>query len=242
MNRFVYNGVSSETMGIRIQKRNIYSAPKYTMTMLEIPGRDGALPYTDGRFENVTVGYTCFVPARSIQELNEKLTAIKGWLYAEPDRYHNLTDSYDTVFFRKALVNNQLDITEECRKIGLFTISFTCLPFRYANAGQIQVSATGTKTLTNPYRFAAKPYLKIYGSGTGSVTIQSSSSNKTWQFTGLAEYIECDSELMNFYKGTQSKNSSASGDGFPIFYPGNNTISFTGGITRIDILPRWVSL
>lgn len=242
MNQFVYNGISSESMGVRIQKRNIRSAPKYAVSMIDIPGRDGALPMSDGRFGNVTVSYTCFVPAKSISELSQKLTAIKGWLYTAPDRYHTLTDSYDTDFYRKALINNQLDITEQCRKIGVFTINFTCLPFRYANAGQTQRSITGSTSLTNPYRFPAKPYLKITGSGTGSLTIQSAGSNKTWQFSSIDGYIECDSELMNFYKGTLSKNSTVSGDGFPILHPGSNTVSFTGGITRVDIVPRWVSL
>lgn len=242
MNRFVYNGISSEAMGVRIQKRNIRSAPKYAVSMIEIPGRDGALPMSDGRFGNVTVSYTCFVPAKSISELSEKLTAIKGWLYTAPDRYHTLTDSYDTDFFRKALINNQLDITEQCRKIGLFTVNFTCLPFRYSNAGQTSRTWSNNSSLTNPFCFPAKPYLKIYGNGTGTLTIQSSTTNRTWQFSSIDEYIECDSELMNFYKGALTKNSTVSGSEFPILRPGSNTISFTGGITRVDIIPRWVSL
>ena len=54
--------------------------------------------------------------------------------------------------------------------------------------------------------------------------------------------MEIDSELMNFFKGTELKNSSVSGDGFPLLVKGDNVLSFNGGITRVEIIPRWVSL
>lgn len=44
-------------------------------------------------YADITEDDTCFVPAKSIDELGEKLTAIKAWLYTQPDRYHVLTDS-----------------------------------------------------------------------------------------------------------------------------------------------------
>ena len=47
---------------------------------------------------------------------------------------------------------------------------------------------------------------------------------------------------MNFYKGTKSKNDKVTGSGFPYLYPGKNTISYTGGVTKIEIIPRWVTL
>ena len=45
---------------------------------------------------------------------------------------------------------------------------------------------------------------------------------------------------MNFYHGADPKNDTVSGEGFPLLYPGNNTISFDGGITSIEVVPRWV--
>lgn len=124
MSYFIFNGISSESMGIRIKSKNVYSAPKYDVTLTSIPGRDGDLISPNGRFGNVNVSYTCFLPAKSIAELSDKLTKVKNWLYREPDRYHDLTDSYDVRFMRKALFNSKLDISDECMKIGVFTISF----------------------------------------------------------------------------------------------------------------------
>jgi len=243
MNYFIYNGISSKDMGVRISSKDVYSAPKYDLKFQSIPGRDGDLISPNGRFPNTMVSYTCFIPAKSIQELSDKVTAVKCWLYTEPDRYHTLSDSYDTSFFRKAVFNNKLDISDEVSKIGVFTVNFTCHPMRFSHTGQVKTTfTTSLFTLTNPYPFAAKPYLKINGRGTGTLTIQSASSNKIWEFSTLNGYTECDSELMNFYHDTEPKNDTVSGEGFPVFAPGTNTIAFDGGITSIEVIPRWKSI
>ena len=243
MNYFIYNGINSKDMGVRISSKDVYSAPKYDLKFQSIPGRDGDLISPNGRFPNTTVSYTCFIPAKSIQELSDKVTAVKCWLYTEPDRYHTLSDSYDTSFFRKAVFNNKLDISDEVSKIGVFTVNFTCHPMRFSHTGQVKTTFTASPfTLTNPYPFAAKPYLKINGRGTGTLTIQSASSNKIWEFSTLNGYTECDSELMNFYHDTEPKNDTVSGEGFPTFAPGDNTIAFDGGITSIEVIPRWKSI
>lgn len=238
MSYFIFNGVSSESMGVRIQSKNVYSAPKYDITLTSIPGRDGDLVCPNGRFSNVSISYTCFIPAKSIAELSDKITKVKNWLYTEPDRYHDLTDSYDTKFKRRAIFNSKLDITDECMKIGIFTISFSCKPLRYLISGLETLTFTESFTLINEFAFTAKPYIKVNGYGTGTLTI----NNKIWTFETLNGYTECDSELMNFYHDTTLKNDKVSGDGFPELESGENHISFDGGITSVEIIPKWVSL
>ena len=101
--------------------------------------------------------------------------------------------------------------------------------------------ATGD-TVNNPYPFPSKPHIKVYGSGEGTLTLQSASHNSTWKFLELDGYLEIDSEQMNFYKDSEPKNDTVSGDGFPLLYPGENTVSFTGGITAVTVIPRWCCL
>lgn len=242
MSYFSFNGHRSDEFDLRIQNKTVYSAPKYDASAIAIPGRDGDLLNPSGRFGNVGVSYTCYVPAKSIQELSDKLTGIKNWLYDDVNKYHDLTDSYDGRFKRRAVFNNKLDISDEARKIGVFTISFSCLPFRYLLDGLETVIANSATTLTNPFSFSSKPYLKIYGSGGGTLVIQNGEGNRIWSLTDIDEYVEIDSELMNCFKGTELKNGSVSGDGFPEFSKGDNVLSFSDGITRVEIVPRWVSL
>jgi len=242
MSYFIFNNIKSSDLDVRIISKKIYSAPKYDVTLTSIPGRNGDLINPNGRYANVSLSYTCYVPAKSIEELSNKLTAIKNWLYKEPDSYHVLADSYDADFQRKAVLNNKLDISDEAKKIGTFTISFSCEPFRYLKSGLVSESHGATFTLTNPYSFTARPYLKIYGTGSGRLILQNSEGTFIWNFTDIDGYVECDSLYMNFYKDTVLKNSDVSGDGFPELIVGDTTISFDGDITGIDIIPRWVSL
>ena len=243
MNYFTYKGVRSCDMGLRIESKNVFSAPEYEVDFLTIPGRDGELIAGPGRYPNVQVTYSVFLPAKSTQELAEKIMAVKEWLYEEPDRYHELIDTYDTEFYRDAVYAGKLDIEDELNRIGVFTISFSCKPFRHSLSGVRFHSITTSGTvLTNPFITASKPYIKIYGSGEITLTIQSTSNNSTWQFLDVDTYIEVDSDLMNFYRGTEPQNDMVVGDGFPKLYRGSNTISFTGDVSRIDIQPRWVTL
>ena len=103
-----------------------------------------------------------FLPAKTKEQLAEKIAAVKAWLFYEPDRYHELRDSYDTTGFRKAVINTQLDIEDQLNKIGVFTVSFSCLPFRYLDEGQEAITITESPyTLKNPTVFQAKPYIKV---------------------------------------------------------------------------------
>ena len=243
MNYFEYKGIRSSDMGIRIESKNVFSGPEYEMDFLSIPGRDGDLIADGGRFPNIQVTYTVFIPAKTPSELANKITAVKNWLYSGLNSYHTLSDTYDTAFFRYGVFAGKLDIEDELTRIGLCTISFSCRPFRYTEVGtaSITLSASGD-VVSNPYPFSSKPYLRIEGDGEGTLTIQSETVNTTWNFTDIDEYVEVDSEQMNFYKDTELKNDTVSGSGFPLLYPGENTISYSGGITAVTVIPRWCCL
>ena len=243
MNYFEYKGIRSSDMGIRIESKNVFSGPEYDVDFLSIPGRDGDLISGSGRFPNVQVTYSVFVPAKTISELAQKITAIKAWLYAGLDSYHTLEDTYDSSFFRYAVYAGKLDIEDELNRIGIFTISFSCKPFRYKEDGMDSTKLTTSgAVLVNPYPFNSKPYIRIDGTGSGTLTIQSEGHNAIWNFDSIDSYVEIDSEQMNFYKGTELKNDTVTGSGFPILYPGENAISYTGGITAVTVTPRWCCL
>ena len=242
MNYFEYKGIRSSDMGLRIESKNVFSGPEYEVDFLSIPGRDGDLIADGGRFPNVQVTYSVFIPAKTISELSQKITAVKAWLYSGLNSYHTLSDTYDTAFFRHAVFAGKLDIEDELNRIGIFTISFSCKPFRYDAAGTESVMLATGKVLLNPYPFTSKPILRIEGSGKGTLTIQSEGSNAIWNFTSIDGYVEADSEQMNFYKDAEPKNDTVSGDGFPLLYPGENTVSFSGGITAVTVTPRWCCL
>ncbi len=243
MSYFIFNGTSSGEFGIKIESKEVFSSPKYDNDFTGVPGRNGDLITSNNRFENIEVEYTCFLARKSISELADVLRRIKAWLYSSPHSYKTLTDSYQPDFTRYGVVTGALSIEEQLNKVGSFTIKFNCKPFMYLTEGFDSVSYSDSGfTITNPYLFNAKPYIKVTGDGDVTMTIQSSGDNSTWYFSSIDEYLEIDSELMNFYKDTILKNSYVTGSGFPVLYPGDNIFSFEGDISEVVIIPRWCTL
>lgn len=241
MSYFNYNGRSSAEFGLHIEKKDVFSAPGYDAEFISIPGRSGDIINPNRRFANIKVTYTVFLARKNIAALAAVLRDIKGWLYSEPDRYHELTDSYDDGYFRYGVISGSLDIEEQLNKIGCFTVTFNCKPYKYSFAGQETVSADASElTITNPTAFESRPYIKLYGSGTVALLIQP--QGRGMMISNLDEYIEIDSELMNCFKDTTLKNDTVTGDGFPMLKPGTTTIACAGNVQRIEVIPRWCCL
>jgi len=209
MTYFTYNGRSSADFGLHIEKKDVFSAPEYDAEFISIPGRSGDIINPNRRFANIKVSYTVFLARKNIAALAAVLRDIKGWLYSEPDRYHEITDSYDAEYFRYGVISGSLDIEEQLNKIGCFTVTFNCKPFKYSFAGQQTVTVDASElTITNPTAFESRPYIKLYGSGTVVIMIQP--QGRGMMISNLDEYIEIDSELMNCFKGTALKNDTVS--------------------------------
>ena len=243
MTYFTYNGRSSADFGLHIEKKDVFSAPEYDAEFISIPGRSGDIINPNRRFANIKVTYTVFLARKNTAALASVLRDIKGWLYSEPDRYHELTDSYDTEHFRYGVISGSLDIEEQLNKVGSFTVAFNCKPYKYSLAGQETVSADASElTITNPTAFESRPYIRLYGNGAVTLNISSPDSTSLWTISAIDEYIEIDSELMNCFKGTVLKNDTVKGAEFPVFKPGVCTINCTGDVSRIEVIPRWCCL
>ena len=243
MTSFTYNGRSSAEFGLHIEKKDVFSAPEYDAEFISIPGRSGDIINPNRRFANIKVTYTVFLARKNIAALVAVLRGIKGWLYSEPDRYHEITDSYDAEYFRYGVISGSLDIEEQLNKIGCFTVTFNCKPYKYSFAGQQMVSVDSTSiSVTNPTAFESRPYIKLYGSEAVTLNVSSGSSTTSWTISAINEYIEIDSELMNCFKGTVLKNDTVKGAEFPVFKSGVCTINCTGDVTRIEVIPRWCCL
>ena len=243
MTYFTYNGRSSADFGLHIEKKDVFSAPEYDAEFISIPGRSGDIINPNRRFANIKVTYTVFLARKNTAALVAVLLDIKGWLYAEPDRYHELTDSYDVKYFRYGVISGSLDIEEQLNKVGSFTVTFNCKPYKYSLAGQETVSADASElTITNPTAFESRPHIRLYGNGAVTLNISSPDSTSLWTISAIDEYIEIDSELMNCFKGTALKNDTVKGAEFPALKPGVCTINCTGDVTRIEVIPRWCCL
>ena len=162
---------------------------------------------------------------------------MKGWLSSEVG-YMELIDAYDPNYYRLAAYADAYNLEQELPCLGKSTIQFNCKPFKYLIEGRRVITLTAASSLHNPEFFSSKPYIKITGSGNITLSV----NNNNFVFKNVDEYIEIDSEIMNAYKGTTSQNSKMFTPTFPEFKKGDNSISWTGSVTKVEIIPRWCCL
>lgn len=238
LHSFTFNGVASSTYGIYIKDKMVYGAPARSVSTITIPGRSGDLLIDNGRFENFRGWYDCyFIPNNTYTTLQSLSRAVKAWLNPSVN-YYTLTDTYNVGYFRKAAFSSQLDFVETLLKVGSAKIAFNCKPFLYLTTGLNTITLTQAGTVTNPELFPSYPYIKITGSGDVTLSIGSTS----FVLTAIGPSIEIDSEIMNVFRGGTSLNSKMTSDGFPTLEPGANAISWTGTVTKVEIIPRWCTL
>ena len=115
---------------------------------------------------------------------------------------------------------------------------FNCKPFRYSVAGQTKQTLTASGTISNPESFPSLPYIRITGSGAVTLNIGA----KAYSFTSIPTYLEVNSDLMSCYKGSTLNNNRIGFTEFPILQPGGNSISWTGSVTKVEIIPNWRTL
>ena len=85
----------------------------------------------------------------------------------------------------------------------------------------------------------AKPLIQVTGTGDGTLVVGGS----TISISDMTGAITLDSETEDAYSGTENLNNNVQVNGsYPILQNGKTAVSFSGGITAVQITPRWWSL
>jgi phage-related protein len=118
-------------------------------------------------------------------------------------------------------------------------VQFKVFPFKYSvNAVRSHaddLTLTSPTTINNKGTVYSQPTITVYSTGDITLTI----NDTDYGLLGVEEYITIDSELMEVYKGTANANNKYSAMDFPRFEVGENRISWTGNVTKIEIEPKW---
>ena len=230
MNWFRYGNKNSNEFNAFISGEGTFVSPEKDIDIVEIPGRNGTLSISSGRYQNVTITYPAFI----VHDFKTNYNALKSHLLSQTG-YKRLTDTYDKDHYRLARYNAQLspEMTQLNRH-GTFEISFDCDPRRFLRSGEREAVYTADGTIKNPTQFDALPLIRAYG--TGSFTI----GDIEVEITDADVYTDIDCELQEAYKGSTNCNNNIelSQGEFPFIAPGSNTITITD-ITELDIIPRW---
>lgn len=230
-NYFVLDGVDSRTHGVYISGQGTFSAPKREYSLVTVAGRNGDLVLDGKRFSNSVLTYPAFIYAN----FNTNIQNLRNWLLSLTG-YKQLSDTYHTDEYRMVLFEGPFEPDVQPKNdAGSFDIVFSCKPQRFLISGDTKTTLTANGSITNPTKYASKPLLRVYGTGTLGIGSQSITISQA------ATYTDIDCEMMDCYKGSVSKNQyvSLSGYNFPVLNPGSNNISLGTGITKVEITPRW---
>ena len=226
---FIWNGVSSAAMGIRLRTMTDIVRPEERVEHVKVPGRSGELTQLEG--EDVFNGY--IQPVHISVVGHDKVRAVEKWLSgggtvsfpAQPE-YQQNARVMGAVVLRK--ISHNLDVWEG-------EVQFYCEPLKAAVTTEqdIEVTTSGA-TVTNPGDVDAKPRIEITGSG--DITIQM--GGNALVLTGVTTGMVIDSDTEWVLKNGVPQQGVYTGK-FPVLKPGDNTVAFTGSVTKLTITPRW---
>ena len=231
MHLFTYNGKTSREFGVTISGQATWRKAAPDLERVSIPGRNGELILTNKRYNNVNIPYQCGI----IRNFDVNYTGFINHLLSDPG-YHRLEDSYHPEVYRMAVFEAETapDMTA-LNAQGTFMVTFSCKPQMYLKSGELKQEFANGGVIYNPTRQEARPLIRVYG--TGELYI----GDQMIRITECNSHTDIDCELQEAYKDTVNCNDKIelAEDDFPSLSPGRTTITYNGGIYRVEITPRW---
>lgn len=247
MSDFTFNGVSAESLGLRIERYPGIPKPRKRMKTYTIPGRNGTLTQWDGSYENVTIRYECWFSARTKLDTIPSLSKeIADWLLMAPGAAR-LEDTYDPAYFRLASFSGAVDIENILNRYGRVTLEFDCAPQMFLKSGERrrEAPAFGDLLLNNPTHYAAAPIFEISTNGNlgGVVRVDDYDLNLLFgKVPPRTIFVDCDLREAWYVENGEviSCNQVVSSPNFPRLDPGIHVVTWSGvGIDSVAVIPRW---
>jgi len=232
INYLTFAKKSTNDFGIWISGEGTYNAPERNVQTQEVAGRNGNLLFDLGNFKNISVKY----PAAIKDDMSSRFSDFINFAGSQIG-YQRLEDTYHPYEFRMARFKSNMSVETfgYGNRGGQFTLEFDCKPQRFLKSGENPIIFNANGKIYNRTAFNAKPLLRIYGTGAGTVGIGS----QTITISAIDEYVDIDCEIMDAYKGVANCNRNVSFTDDIILAPGSNGISKSGNITNIVVTPRW---
>ncbi|ADL53208.1 phage tail domain-containing protein [Clostridium cellulovorans] len=192
---------------------------------MKVEGRNGSLYVNKGTYSDRKISFNFTILSDQIEiDFDE----VYKWL-TEINDNRLVVGRKDKCFIVKKIIFG--DLSKEFRTIGGFNIDFVCEPFRSDLQPTIYAITSSGFKFNYKGNAEAEPLFKVYGNGNVQLTV----NGDTMQINSISSYVEIDSKLMQVrnQNGT-SKDNDVLGD-FPLFGYGQNTINYTGSITKIIV-------
>lgn len=230
-------GKSSDDVHVIVERYPSIELAARKLETQAVPGRSGDLLFAQDAFQNCTQTYAIYVSAEG-ERLPRVMRGVAAWLCG-PSGYQRLEDSYDVETYRMAYFVGPVDVESVLHRFGRADIEFNCRPQRFLRVGDEALHAVNGQTLRNPTAFTALPRITVTGTGAGTLTV----GDVTVSIKSMPQgVVVLDSDTQDAYYGTYNLNNTILAPEFPVLPDGESTISWTGGITGVEIIPRWWTL
>lgn len=237
MEKYLYfNGHSSDEYFCHIEHKPEIPVPEAKYEEYEVPGRNGKLHADLGYYDNVTVTYQLYFHGKN--PTAEDTRTVKKWLAGTPGA-HQLSDGYDPSFFYFATAKPG-SISNILNKYGRLSVDFDCDPRHFLVSGYQAAALENGQTLLNPLDQVALPYLEITGNGAEGKVVVNGVEFAAMPPADRVLYADCENWDAYVTGGTNA--NALVGGTWPTLRPGENTISWSGGVTGVTLTPRWWTL
>lgn len=237
MGVITFNGVPSTDANIEVEHQPDYPIAERDFELVHVPGRNGDFLIDSGSYKNVNLEYDIAFIDKDL-DFFQGAHKVSKWLHSAPG-YARLEDTYDPLYYRLALYKENLRITDILGKAGRATITFNAKPQRFLKSGDTAVTVASGSSITNLLDKPSRPIITVRGSGDGELDI----GDQHFTFTGISGYITVDSEVEDCYKNYVTvSNAVEMSSGYPVLKVGSTGVTFSGGITSVEIVPKWWTL
>ena len=219
MSYFIFDGVSSENFkNIIVESLPPIVKPPKRYELQEVDG--------SSKIGVDILGYGTYEKTINLGFSDHDVYNIMDWL----DGKGKLILSNELDKYYNAFVLEQIDY-ERILRFGRTAVTFLVQPYKYATGEE----ETTSRVLINQGHTDCLPLITIFGSGKVGVLVN---GTKQCDIT-IDGYVALDGEEEEAYKDNLNnrRNRVMVGD-FPVFKPGENTISFTGNVTNVKTLVR----
>lgn len=221
-NWFSFNGINSfEFKSLVVNELPAISRATQKVTQYEVDGRDGTLNVLSGKYEPVVKSIKCGL--KNLSELDD----ITAWLNGSG----KVTFSNQPDRFFDAIIINQIDFERVARQCRSFIIQLECQPFGYSLDNEEALELTAPTTILNSGNTTSQPTITVYGKGDCTLTV----NGEVITLTGIEDKITIDSSLMICHKDGIRVGRKMKGY-FPELNTGENTISWTGNVSKVEIV------
>lgn len=226
-NKVFFRGNSNDDFGVIVTRLPDILLAAERGEWVQVLGKSGEDFVPEGALESIPVPLPLWIPPSA------NIAAVSAWLRGEgPLR----VDGWP--WFWQARVMSSTPLTPCVGNDGWnATVMLKCSPYRYLWPEAEPMILTSGRAITNPCTTESAPEITVKGSGEAMLFVGGRSVG--FVDVGGMVIIDVEKKTAKDADGYTATQRLVLTNGWPTIAPGENAISWAGGITEVQIVPRY---